>query len=298
LNPVTWSPDDISGIKLWLDSGDISGNGLILSSSISTWVDKTTNGNNARIQAGATVTATPTGVLFSSGGMNLPDGALTEVTNSFTILMSFSPAASEAGWMFAAGRAGINSVGTYYGTYGPMTVGTQFDGSSAITGPYAQFKEDVSTAPGSTVPIVYCLVFDTASKTLKIYLNGSLTSSYPWTTQTPLSVANTMIGNNAIPGIQNPSPFYGYLQELISYRVALTEQQRQMAEGYLAWRWSTQRILPATHPFNTVPPLDIITDEIAVGLDAQFYSQSMGASVPSLFGSSYTISGGVTRVQF
>jgi len=141
-------------------------------------------------------------------------------------------------------------------------------------------------------------VFDTASKTLKIYLNGSLTSSYPWTTQTPLSVANTMIGNNAIPGIQNPSPFNGYLQELISYRVALTEQQRQMAEGYLAWRWSTQRILPATHPFNTVPPLDIIADKIALGLDAQFYSQSMGASVPSLFGSSYTISGGVTRVQF
>ena len=107
-----------------------------------------------------------------------------------------------------------------------------------------------------------------------------------------------MIGNNSIPGIQTPFPFSGYLQELISYGVALTEQQRQMAEGYLAWRWSSQRILPAGHPFNTVPPLDIITDEIVLNVDTQFYNQSMGASVPSLFGSSYVITGGATQIQF
>jgi hypothetical protein len=299
LIPDTWSPDDISGVKLWLDSADVSGNGWRGSSVINTWVDKSTNGNNALAQQGATVLVGPSGVVFNgSGGMNLPDGSLTEVTGSFTILMSFSPTSSNAGWMFAAGSAGINSVGTFYGAYGPMTVGTQFDGSSAITGPYAQFKEDVSTAPGTSVPIVYCLVFNASSKTLKIYLNGSLVSSYPWTVQTPLSIRNTMIGNNSIPGIQTPFPFSGYLQELISYGVALTQEQRQMAEGYLAWRWSSQRILPAGHPFNTVPPLDIITDRIAVGLDTQFYNQSMGASVPSLFGSSYVITGGATQIQF
>jgi hypothetical protein len=42
--------------------------------------------------------------------------------------------------------------------------------------------------------------------------------------------------------------------EVIMYNVPLTTIQHQSVEGYLAWKWGTQALLPTTHAFHKFPP--------------------------------------------
>ena len=46
----------------------------------------------------------------------------------------------------------------------------------------------------------------------------------------------------------------GHICEMIFYNSILTERQRQQIEGYLAWKWNTQRSLPTNHRFYNFPP--------------------------------------------
>ncbi len=47
---------------------------------------------------------------------------------------------------------------------------------------------------------------------------------------------------------------YGSLQEIVLYSQTLTTAQRQQVEGYLAWKWGLQGLLPAAHPWKNWPP--------------------------------------------
>lgn len=42
--------------------------------------------------------------------------------------------------------------------------------------------------------------------------------------------------------------------EILYYQRVLTTEQRQVAEGYLAWKWGIQANLPTTHPYFSFPP--------------------------------------------
>ena len=59
------------------------------------------------------------------------------------------------------------------------------------------------------------------------------------------------IGNQA-----NPTTEYwiGSIGEVLIYNVALTDTQRQLVEGYLAWKWGLQASLPADHPYKSAGP--------------------------------------------
>jgi hypothetical protein len=49
--------------------------------------------------------------------------------------------------------------------------------------------------------------------------------------------------------------WYGNIHEIVSYETLLTADERQKVEGYLAYKWGLQSILPPTHPYkNTRPP--------------------------------------------
>jgi hypothetical protein len=41
---------------------------------------------------------------------------------------------------------------------------------------------------------------------------------------------------------------------VIAYNSVLGTTQRQLVEGYLAWKWGLTSSLPSTHPFKSVPP--------------------------------------------
>ena len=54
--------------------------------------------------------------------------------------------------------------------------------------------------------------------------------------------------------IQGNRNFHGIIYEVMFYSNALTTSQRQQVEGYLARKWGFASSLPSNHPFYSIPP--------------------------------------------
>jgi hypothetical protein len=97
-------------------------------------------------------------------------------------------------------------------------------------------------------PIVYSQYFNTTNST--IFRDGT-------------SNAGGNISNSSCTGVTVGSrnggtseTFQGHIAEVIYYQRLLTTNERQLVEGYLAWKWGVQSNLPSTHPFAStkLPP--------------------------------------------
>ena len=71
--------------------------------------------------------------------------------------------------------------------------------------------------------------------------NPSLPSSSPWVLG--------YTGASSPAGIQN-----FYLHEFLCFSEYFGDTQRQMVEGYIAWKWGIQSQLPAGHPYKNARP--------------------------------------------
>jgi hypothetical protein len=76
----------------------------------------------------------------------------------------------------------------------------------------------------------------TAGTALPLYINGNNSGAYDTTT----------------------------IGEVIHYNYELTTYERQVLEGYLAWKWGLQRQLPSTHPYTKYPPAQLFGPKIIV----------------------------------
>ena len=96
----------------------------------------------------------------------------------------------------------------------------------------------------------------------------SIIASWSDGTNACISVNGTMVPLNTLSAskfnisayaigknLGNSSNNYtGYVYEVINYNGNLFTIARRVIEGYLAWKWSIQSLLPASHPFYTRPP--------------------------------------------
>jgi hypothetical protein len=106
----------------------------------------------------------------------------------------------------------------------------------------------------------------TASNRLKIAVDGGSLVGNNERTTTPTT-------NNATYGMQigtvgnNSFPLTGDYCELIIFSSLLSTTDRQLVEGYLAWKWGLEGNLPAGHPYkNAAPTLGIARPRINGGL--------------------------------
>jgi hypothetical protein len=90
-------------------------------------------------------------------------------------------------------------------------------------------------------------------------LNGNTsTSLLSYVNGTALDAKNgsTSQTTGVILGWNNSNQFWnGLVGEILIYNSVLTTKQRQVVEGYLAWKWNLQAQLPAGHPFLNRPPV-------------------------------------------
>lgn len=256
LSPTgTFNPLQVPDVQVWLDGTDIVGNGstTAVNTTFTTWYDKSTNGRNCSFQSNVKyMTGNFIGV-NQSGGQNAatilaPSGTFASNFNMFVVQKGYDqPIArtDNSGW---PGPIDVGGASRYIG-YGPSTRTLV-----SVAG-----TPNMATLTSSSAAIWHCSMSypngsNAATGTWAEYVNGTLQAS-----QGSLLIADTaqqmyMMTRGGWTAQYGGSATVGNYYEIIAFSGTLTTNQRQIIEGYLAWKWSLQSTLPAGHPYKSVAP--------------------------------------------
>ena len=242
-----WTPDQLAGKALWLDAADLDGDGvqegnaesgISLSGAnylINTWADKSGNGRNA-LQANATFQPRYGASLINGLAAVTFDGTDDGLTVSN--LPSMTGGNNNLFWVQR----------TTDTQYMPLHAGGGIGNWILITQSGAG-GTDVSNAGGT--PFYADGVLQSWATRGDAYpvLNNktaiveSIGKNFAWNGQ--------MIIANGYGGGWN---YAGDMTEIIVTTQTLSTADRQLVEGYLAWKWGTQASLPVDHPYRGAPP--------------------------------------------
>lgn len=70
-----------------------------------------------------------------------------------------------------------------------------------------------------------------------------------------LTGKDIIVGSNGIYELQAYQSFNGALGELIIIDSLVTTEERQLLEGYIAWKWGLEGNLPSNHPYKNSAPI-------------------------------------------
>jgi hypothetical protein len=252
-----FSPTQIPGCQLWLDAADTSTSSMVLSGqTISTWKDKSGNGNATTTSVGP--------VPLVRNGINGLSVAQVSPGRYFYMDPLTNPANTTTVTAFAVSSM-FNGVGTFGRllSFGKLSDGTNnFDYSTV---PNFIFCRDnlnqavsiyrnnsfITTSITYTVPFLMEAVFD--ATTCTGFLNGTQFNTFA--SSGTFSFNRLGIGVNIDTKTDPGDVYSGNIGEIIIFYSALTTSQRQQVEGYLAWKWGFVANLPANHPYKTTPLL-------------------------------------------
>ncbi len=246
----TFRPIDIDGCALWLDANDAT-TFTLSGSNITSWNDKSGNGNNA------TATGTPT---YNTAGLN------SRPATAFNGSCYFQGNVSITGQTLTCFAVGsfVNSGGSDQRFVSLAATG-QADWNSASrvaaifnqgsTTSIASYRNTPATFPRHSgsygTPFIACTVYDGTNG--YIYVNGlpgNVQASYA--SAGTFAISKYCIGEQVLVTgeiIRNG----GFVSEVLTYTTALTTAQRQQVEGYLANKWKIT--IPTVGVSSTTPSL-------------------------------------------
>ena len=235
LKAKTFIPTQISGLDLWLDSGDLAQDGT----NVLTWPDKSPSARS--ITNGVLIpTTTISGVNFNNGsGFNTD--YLPTYTHDETLFIVFQ---------YSGSTASVQNI-----LYSTDTNGRRI----GILNNTLQTTCSLGTLTSGTTTtnsVVLITTRNTYSSTLfEQFVNGTFAASsgtikYSGTTNMEIGTDN-YIGTNGLKG---------YISEIIIYNTSLSDTNRMNVEKYLARKWSINSVLTSVLPTS-------ITD-IQLWLDA------------------------------
>jgi hypothetical protein len=248
---VGFSPLNISGIQLWLDGSDSST--LSLSgTTVTQWRDKSGLGNNTSATGGTNTYTTNAINGLSAVSLNnswLTGGFTTTFTGTQVQAFAVATLSSGAGtWgrVLSLGRPGVNDYNATDTTFmiirysGGQSVGIGRNSSYLSVG-----------IPAYSTPFIVQSSHNGATEAIGV--NGTLTPSTQNTgVGSGFNITSYGIGTNTNTG--DATYWAGYVGEVIYYTGLLTTLQIQQVEGYLAWKWGLQSLLPSGHPYKNSPP--------------------------------------------
>ncbi|MFM6833169.1 MAG: hypothetical protein ACKPKK_02345 [Dolichospermum sp.] len=233
LGKKLWTPAQIS-TDLWLDAAD-SSTIILNGSTVSQWRDKS---GNERHATQATAANQP---VYQATGLNGRPTIGFDGTND--ALLSWFSLALPATVILVFRINAYKSFGVIYGNATTNTLGLHssnsalynFDGSGVRT---------LSTTL-TTTPIMVASAW--SSSQIQSYLNGG--NAFTFSTSNPafsgLNIGNVFFGTESLDGS---------ISEIIITPNIPTDANRQLIEGYLAWKWELTANLPGNHPFKFNPP--------------------------------------------
>jgi hypothetical protein len=234
-----WHPDQLgSTLALWLDANDAS-TITLNGSTVAQWNDKS---GNARHVSQATATNQPT---LTASGLNGKSVVTFDGVNDFLTSSGFSGLIS--------GLSGLTVSSVIKGTSGPLINTAQNGGMQFTIESAGRFYINgivPVVIPFTSQADIQNYIFNAGIK--EGYRNGTLLQTSTATPNTINSLNDTVIeiGRRSWA----PSFLNADISELLLVRAALSTTDRQLLEGYLAWKWGLVANLPANHPFKSTPP--------------------------------------------
>jgi len=235
LGPSTsWTPAQLT-TSLWLDAAD-SSTITEASGAISAWNDKSGNSRNA-VQAN--------GALQPAYQSNIQNGL---------------PAVYEDGARYLAQALAFGIRTLIIAAKWEDTTG---DWKSIVGGSLDGGNSDWSgnPAPGNPMFGVY------SSEEVRNgtgHINGTSTAVNTWVryTSPTIHIMNTQttaldvqVWGGDRPADYVDRVFKGWYYEIITVGAVLSTTDRQLIEGYLAWKWGMVASLPADHPYKNAAPI-------------------------------------------
>jgi hypothetical protein len=242
-----WTPAQIT-TALWLDAADES-TITLNSTTVSQWNDKSGNSRNF---SQATAGNQPT---YQASGINSkPSVAFTGSNNNFMIASSVLPSDSTAGSIFwvqtteADPGSNQNNIGCLISNTWGGSGGTNHmpwtDGNIYFSG-FSTSRPNLGN-PSVSLVNPRILSHESTNGNVAFYIDGSSFFT---------SVSNTFSNPATTKRIgQAASKFTGQVAELIVLSNIPTTTERQLIEGYLAWKWGLQASLPLDHPYKNAAP--------------------------------------------
>jgi len=88
---------------------------------------------------------------------------------------------------------------------------------------------------------------------VNLYVNGSSNISGTRSNATAQTATTSIVIGGTGPGAPGEC-IYGYIFEVMVVNTNLSTANRQILEGYLAWKWGRQSLLVAGHPYLSASP--------------------------------------------
>ena len=244
-----WTPTQIS-TSLWLDASDAS-TIILNATTVSQWNDKSGNGRNVS-QANSALQ--PLYTLGGLNGLNIADfDGADDVLNGLAVSNFVTNNSYSAFVVGLARTIATNDENGYlneafYGDAGGYIA--MYLRSSNLIGAYnwdGANKVATNAYTPNTVVIGYS---ELSSGSLRIRTNGGSETATVSSNVAALTHA-IQIGRNF-----NSNTFCldGTIAEVIFTNAALSTTNRQLIEGYLAWKWGLTSNLPAGHPYKSTAP--------------------------------------------
>jgi len=241
-------PTLISGLALWLDTAESATITSNIAGGVTGWVDRSGNGCNATAGGSSYPSFSPGGGILFNGTSNFFTTNLKVNSSTHTLIAVHSPASASRNTSLFRFQGNEYIVFPYYNNNTPR--GYINSGGSTII--YNNSPLVDNSIPGA----VNLIIADISPTAQQVYLNGTLqasaSSAITSFTSSPLNIGS-LDGNNEFYG--------GTLYELIVYNQYFEQSERQLLEGYLAWKWNILTKLPSGHPFSKESPIGATVSE-------------------------------------
>ena len=238
-SPIRWEPNNVYGLQMWLDSS-LNSNFIFSSgNTISVWKDSSGNNNTATAVGGVTLTNNKVTFNGSTGYFTTPYTAHSSTESVFVVYSTNNTNLSLQSLVDSSAEGG-RQFGNVSSPSGPSLANNSI--AWKLYGNY-------SIASGTTY-IAEC-VYNTTG--INIYVSGNPSANN--STNLALTAGTTTIGAGYYITVSGITWFLnGTISEVIIYNKGLTSFERQVVEGYLAWKWLLNSSLPISHPFYNEPP--------------------------------------------
>jgi hypothetical protein len=241
-----FSPNQISGCYLWLDASTSNNFTFSSGSNISTWIDRSGNAYTATAGNSPRYDSINKRVVFASASshyMSNLAAPLNLAQRSFFFVIQELTNTNVCGIMPIIPNP---TTGTDYQTTNGMTI----EGNTGVL--FFANGGLYNNKAVASVPLAKGIYGETfASSSGLAYVNGtpgtSSNSSFSFGTS-----AGYGLGGRWANSMQGPF-FNGYFHEVVVFNNAVSTSNRQIIEGYLAWKWGLRTSLPTTHPYYNYP---------------------------------------------